>query len=120
MSEKELIEIEEEKNEIEEDNTEVSNAKKEPKSAILKVKTDSDVHKLAGAITAVVKNHGYAELRGIGNGASGQACKAIIVASGHLKLSGIDLITVMSFFPTDLKDDDGNVISGTKFTCEDR
>jgi len=66
--------------------------------AELRVSSKTDVKDLAGAITATMKNCGYAALKSIGNGAIGIAVKASIIAKGQLSTMGINAVLDCSFF----------------------
>lgn len=61
---------------------------------ILKVKSDSDTNKLAGAITACTREGKIVELHAIGAGAVNQAVKAIATARGFIAPLGIDLVCI--------------------------
>ena len=82
----------EEKNSIEVEKIKEDKPETKDKGPILKVKTDTSAKSLASAIQATQRNHGYAELRCIGDGAIGAAFRACIIASGPLKQIGVDLV----------------------------
>lgn len=63
----------------------------------MKVKANTNVNKLAGAIAGTVREEGKAELEAIGAAAVNQAVKAVITARGYLIPSGIDIAIVPSF-----------------------
>lgn len=89
----------------------------ETKDAVLMVGTKSPAKSLAAAIQATIKNHGYAELRCIGDGAIGSAFRAAIIASGPLKQIGIDLVTIGHYENTIISDKEKTV---TVMICEPR
>lgn len=64
---------------------------------VLKVSAGSSPKAVAGALSAVVRQHGKAEIQAIGAGAINQAVKAIAIARGFLAPNGIDLIMKPSF-----------------------
>lgn len=64
---------------------------------ILKVSSQSKPKAVAGALAAVLREHGSAEVQAVGAGAVNQAVKAIAIARGFVAPNGIDLITVPAF-----------------------
>ncbi len=64
---------------------------------ILKVRSQSDPNKVAGALAGTIREQGRAELQTIGAGALNQAIKSIAIARGFLAPSGIDLICYPAF-----------------------
>jgi len=64
---------------------------------ILKVSSRSKPSAVAGAIAAVIRESGKAEVQAIGAGAVNQAVKAVAIARGYLAPSGIDLICIPAF-----------------------
>lgn len=71
---------------------------------IMRVKTTSIPHKVAGAVVAVLKDgSNNIELHAIGAGAVNQALKAIAIARGYVAPQGMDLVCVPGFF--DINDD---------------
>ena len=69
----------------------------------LKVSSQSNPNKVAGALANVLREKGGAELQAIGAGALNQAIKAIAIARGYVAPSGMDLICIPAF--TDIKID---------------
>ncbi|WP_251612950.1 stage V sporulation protein S [Senimuribacter intestinalis] len=67
----------------------------------MKVKANTNVNKLAGAIAGTVREEGKAELQAIGAAAVNQAVKAVITARGYLIPSGIDIAITPSFQVTE-------------------
>ena len=61
---------------------------------IIKVAATSRSTAVAGAIAGVIREHKYAEVQAIGAGAVNQAVKATAIATGYLKLDGIDVVCV--------------------------
>jgi stage V sporulation protein S len=64
---------------------------------VLKVASNSNPNKVAGALAGMIREHGRAELQAIGAGAVNQAVKAIAIARGYLAPSGIDLVSIPAF-----------------------
>ena len=64
---------------------------------VLKVSAQSNPKAVAGALAAVVREHGSAEMQAVGAGAVNQSMKAIAIARGYLAPSGVNLITIPSF-----------------------
>ena len=58
---------------------------------MIKVSANSRTSAVAGAIAGVVREHKHAEVQAIGAGAVNQAVKALVLATGYLKLDGIDI-----------------------------
>ena len=79
---------------------------------VLKVASNSNPNKVAGALAGVIREEGRAELQAIGAGAVNQAIKAIAVARGYLAPSGIDLVCVPAFTDVEI---DGEKKTGIKF-----
>ena len=75
----------------------------------LKVSSRSNPNSVAGALVAVIREQGYAEMQAVGAGALNQAVKAIAIARGFVAPSGADLICSPAF--TDI------VISGEDRTA---
>jgi len=64
---------------------------------VLKVSSDSKPKAVAGALAAVIRERGSAELQAIGAGAVNQAVKAIAITRGFVAPNGIDLIAIPAF-----------------------
>jgi len=79
---------------------------------VLKVKNDSEVKKVAGAIAEMVREGKDVELQVIGAGAVNQAVKALIVARGFVSTNGFDLSAVPAFVELEI---DGETRTGVKF-----
>jgi len=85
--------------------------------AILKVGSQSDPNKVAGALAGTVREQGKAELQTIGAGALNQAVKSIAIARGFLAPSGINLICYPAFVDVEI---DGNERTAIKLFVEPR
>ena len=64
---------------------------------MIRVSATSRTAAVAGAIAGVVREHHRAEVQAIGAGAVNQAVKALIVATGYLRLDGIHVSFVPEF-----------------------
>lgn len=64
---------------------------------VLKVSAQSNPKSVAGALAAVLRERGSAEVQAVGAGAVNQAIKAIAVARGFVAPNGIDLVTIPAF-----------------------
>jgi stage V sporulation protein S len=64
---------------------------------ILKVSAQSRPKSVAGALAAVLREKGEAEIQAVGAGAVNQAVKAIAIARGFVAQNGIDLVAVPAF-----------------------
>ncbi|OGS68992.1 MAG: stage V sporulation protein S [Firmicutes bacterium RBG_13_65_8] len=64
---------------------------------VLKVSSKSSPNAVAGALAAVVRERGSAELQAIGAGAVNQAVKAVAIARGFVAPSGVDLVCIPAF-----------------------
>ena len=71
---------------------------------MIKVSAASRTAAVAGAIAGVVREHHRAEVQAIGAGAVNQAVKALIVASGYLRLDGIHVRCVPEFVEVAIDD----------------
>ena len=70
---------------------------------ILKVKRESEPGKVAGAITAFMKEGKKVKLQSIGAGAVNQAVKAIVTARGFLAQTGVNLYCIPAFTEVDVE-----------------
>lgn len=84
---------------------------------VLKVSAQSKPKSVAGALAAVLREKGTAELQAVGAGAVNQAVKAIAITRGFVAPNGIDLITVPAFAEIDI---DGEERTAIKFIVEPR
>ncbi|MCL6451840.1 MAG: stage V sporulation protein S [Acetobacteraceae bacterium] len=64
---------------------------------VLKVSAQSKPKSVAGALAAVLREKGSAEVQAVGAGAVNQAVKAIAITRGFVAPNGIDLVTVPAF-----------------------
>jgi stage V sporulation protein S len=64
---------------------------------VLKVSATSKPKSVAGALAAVLREKGSAEVQAVGAGAVNQAVKAIAIARGYVAPNGIDLVAVPAF-----------------------
>ncbi len=65
--------------------------RRERKMDSLKVSSQSNPNLVAGALVAVIREKGYAEMQAVGAGALNKAVKAIAIARGFVAPSGQDL-----------------------------
>ena len=63
----------------------------------LKVSSKSNPNSVAGALVAVIREQGYAEMQGVGAGAINQAIKAVAIARGFVAPAGMDLVCAPAF-----------------------
>jgi stage V sporulation protein S len=71
---------------------------------MIKVSATSRTSAVAGAIAGVVREHHRAEVQAIGAGAVNQAVKALVVATGYLRLDGIHVTCVPEFAEVTIED----------------
>ena len=71
---------------------------------LIKVSATSRTAAVAGAIAGVVREHHRAEVQAIGAGAVNQAMKALILATGYLRLDGIHVSCVPEFAEVTIED----------------
>jgi stage V sporulation protein S len=64
---------------------------------ILKVSAHSSPKSVAGALAAVIREKGAAEVQAVGAGAVNQAVKAIAICRGFVAPNGIDLVAIPAF-----------------------
>ena len=84
---------------------------------VLKVSAHSNPKSVAGALAAVVREQGSAEMQAVGAGAVNQAMKAIAIGRGYLAPSGINLITIPSFAEIEI---DGQERTAIHFSVQPR
>ncbi len=77
---------------------------------IIKVSAHSSASASAGAIAALIREKGEAEVRVVGAGALNQAVKAAILARGYLAPEGIEIVIVPSFASTTINGDERTAI----------
>lgn len=83
----------------------------------LKVSSKSNPNLVAGAIAAMIREHGKIEMSSIGAGALNQSVKGVAIARGFLAPSGIDLIITPTF--SEIRVDD-EVRTGINLVVEQR
>ena len=64
---------------------------------VLKVSANSSPKSVAGALAAVIRERGSAELQAVGAGAVNQAVKAIAITRGYMAPNGINLVCTPGF-----------------------
>ncbi len=69
---------------------------------VLKVRSQSDPNKVAGALAGTIREAGKAEMQTIGAGALNQAVKSIAIARGFLAPSGVDLVCWPAFVDVEI------------------
>jgi len=84
---------------------------------VLKVSAQSKPKSVAGALAAVLREKGAAEVQAVGAGAVNQAIKAIAIARGFVAPNGIDLVTVPAFAEIAI---DGEERTAIRFIVEPR
>ena len=84
---------------------------------ILKVSAQSVPKSVAGALAAVLRENGGAEVQAVGAGAVNQAIKAIAIARGFVAPNGINLVTIPAFAEIEI---DGEERTAIRFIVEPR
>ena len=84
---------------------------------VLKVSANSNPKSVAGALAAVVREKGSAELQAVGAGAVNQAIKAIAITRGFVAPNGINLICIPAFSEVQI---DGEERTAIKFIVQPR
>lgn len=82
---------------------------------ILKVKSTSQVNKVAGAVAEMVREGKEVEVHAIGAGAINQSIKALATARGYVASNGIDLYFVPAFVDITI---DGEERTGVKLVVK--
>jgi stage V sporulation protein S len=82
---------------------------------LIKVSGTSRTAAVAGAIAGIVREHHRAEVQAIGAAAVNQAVKALILATGYLRLDGIHVNCVPEFADVTIED---KVRTAIKLTVE--
>lgn len=77
---------------------------------VLKVSAHSRPSAVAGAIAAVIRNQGRADVQAIGAGATNQAIKAVAIARDYLQPDGIDIVVVPAFIDVMIADEERTAI----------
>ncbi|MBI1730243.1 stage V sporulation protein S [Candidatus Acetothermia bacterium] len=70
---------------------------------VLKVSAQSSSIATAGALANTIRQHGHAEIQGIGPKAINQAVKAIAISRSYLASSGADIIAVPGFVDVEIE-----------------
>lgn len=84
---------------------------------VLKVSAQSNPKSVAGALAAVLREKGTAEVQAVGAGAVNQAIKAVAIARGFVAPNGIDLVTIPAFAEITI---DGEERTAIRFIVEPR
>jgi len=84
---------------------------------VLKVSAHSNPKSVAGALTAVLREKGRAEVQAVGAGAVNQAIKAIAITRGFVAPNGMDLVAVPAFVEINIEGENRTAI---KFIIEPR
>jgi stage V sporulation protein S len=84
---------------------------------VLKVSAHSNPKSVAGALAAVVREKGSAEIQAVGAGAVNQAVKAIAICRGFVAPNGIDLVAIPAFAEIVIDSEERTAI---KFIVESR
>jgi stage V sporulation protein S len=84
---------------------------------VLKVSAQSNPKSVAGALAAVLRERGTAEVQAVGAGAVNQAIKAVAIARGFVAPNGIDLICIPAFAEITI---DGEERTAIRFIVEPR
>jgi stage V sporulation protein S len=71
---------------------------------LIKVSATSRTSAVAGAIAGVVRESKRAEVQAISAGAVNQAVKALILATGYLRLDGIQIFSMPEFAEVTIED----------------
>ena len=77
---------------------------------VLKVSATSKPKAVAGALAAVLRAKGSAELQAIGAGAVNQAVKAIAITRGFVAPNGIDLVAIPAFTKVEIAGEERTAI----------
>ena len=89
----------------------------ELKVDVLRVSSKSNPNSVAGALAAVLREKGAAEIQVIGAGALNQAVKAIAIARGFVAPSGLNLMFVPAFVDIQIE---GEERTGIKLLIQSR
>jgi stage V sporulation protein S len=84
---------------------------------VLKVSARSNPKSVAGALAAVFRQNGRAEIQAVGAGAVNQAVKAIAIARGYVAPNGIDLVMIPAFSEISIEGEERTAI---RFIVEPR
>lgn len=84
---------------------------------VLKVAAQSNPKSVAGALAAILRESGSAELQAVGAGVVNQTVKAIAIARGFIAPNGVDIIMIPAFAEIFI---DGEERTAIKFIVEPR
>ncbi|MDQ7793721.1 MAG: stage V sporulation protein S [bacterium] len=84
---------------------------------VLKVSAQSNPKAVAGALAAVLREHGAVEVQAVGAGAVNQAVKAIAITRGYVAPNGLDIVTVPAFVEITI---DGQARTAIRFIVSPR
>ena len=84
---------------------------------VLKVSAQSNPKSVAGALAAVLRERGSAEVQAVGAGAVNQAIKAVAIARGFVAPNGIDLVSIPAIAEIAI---DGEERTAIRFIVEPR
>jgi len=84
---------------------------------VLKVSAQSKPKSVAGALAAILRERGSAELQAVGAGAVNQAVKAIAITRGYVAPNGMDLVSIPAFTEIEI---DGEQRTAIRFIVEPR
>lgn len=84
---------------------------------VLKVSAQSKPKSVAGALAAVLRQEGSAEIQAVGAGAVNQAVKAIAIARSFVVEDGLDIVTIPAFHTVEI---DGEERTAIRFVVESR
>ncbi len=84
---------------------------------VLKVSANSNPKSVAGALAAVIRERGAAELQAVGAGAVNQAIKAIAITRGFVAPNGVNLVCIPAFSEVQI---DGEERTAIKFLVQNR
>ncbi len=84
---------------------------------VLKVSANSNPKSVAGALAAVIREKGTAELQAVGAGAVNQAVKAIAITRGFVAPNGVNLVCIPAFSEVQI---DGEERTAIKFLVQHR
>ena len=76
----------------------------------LKVSSQSNPNKVAGALAGVIREEGKAELQTVGAGSLNQAVKAVAITRGFVAPGGIDLVCIPAFLDIDIEGEERTAI----------
>ena len=77
---------------------------------VLKVSAQSNPKSVAGALAAVLREKGSAEVQAVGAGAVNQAIKAVAISRGFVAPSGVDLVCVPAFVDVQINGEERTAI----------